>query len=212
MRATGTGDGEVLEMRAHIHAVLMAGLFVMSTLAAGCGTVRETLPGRAAMDEILVSTSADRAIDRLSTTWMRDKKVFIETANLECLDKPYVIERLRRHVAGGGAMLLSSAEGADVILEVASGAMSFNKRDYIFGIPEIPLPIPNVGTFKTPELALLKAVFYRGKGKLIFNAVDPATNKQIRRIPDCIGEANAYFWWILLTGPYEFSKLPFKKQ
>jgi len=193
-------------------SIFIMALFIPALLA-GCGSVRETLPPRSAMEQLLISTAADRAIDSLLTEWMSDRAIFVETSNLECYDKPYVVERIRQTIVENNGRIVEDAKEAEVILEVASGALSVNTRDYLIGLPAMPLPIPFAGeTLKTPELALLKAVFYRSKAKLAFTAVDAASRGLFCELPDCLSEASAAFWWVLLCGPFEVSDLPFKRQ
>ena len=179
-------------------------------LAAGCGSVHETLPPRSAMEQLLISTAADRAIETLPlpTGWMRDKAIFVETANLEAYDKPYVVQKVRDFVIKHGGRLAEEAESADIVLEVASGGLSMNKHDYLLGIPELPLPIPSVETLKLPELRIFKAAFYQGKAKLLFTALDPKTHSRHTELPRCYGKSLNTFWWVLFFGPFESSDLP----
>ena len=86
--------------------------------------------------------------------------------------------------------------------------MSVDKHDYLVGIPSIPLPIPQVGTIETPTLAIFRIIRYRGKAKLLFNAVDAKTNQSAITIPICYGRAKTSDWWLFLTGPYRASNVP----
>ena len=178
-------------------------------LATGCGTIRETLPDRSAMEQMLISAAADRAIEMLPTGWVKDKSVHIDTSNLECYDKPYVVQRIRQAVLHQGGRIPDDPKEAQVVLEVASGALSINKRQFLLGVPELPLPIPLAGeTLKTPELALFKAVFYRGRSKLLVAAVDPETKSMLLELPTCYGTSRSTFWWLLFLGPFVRSDLP----
>lgn len=162
------------------------------------------------MEQLLISTAADRAIAQMPGDKLGGKAVFVEFANLDCLDKPYVMQRIRQAVLEQGAALCSEREGAEVVLEVASGALSLNKRDYLLGIPEIPLPIPFSGSaLVLPELALFKLVSYRGRAKMTFTAVDTGTDRLLYEIPLCYGDSLVAYWSALLFfGPYEHTDLP----
>ena len=185
--------------------VMVLTLTVM--LMTGCGQIRETLPGRSAMEQLLISTAADRAIDDMEGASLHGKAVYLDFTNLETYDRPYVTQRIRNHVLNSGARVVDAREDAQVVLESASGGLSFNKRDYLLGLPAIVIPT-SVGEIGTPELPLFKALFYRGKAKLLFTAVDPATNEQLFHVPMCYGNSHQTHWWFLFMGPFTATDLP----
>lgn len=187
-----------------------AALLCLLAAFAGCGVPRETLPARSAIEQLLISTAADRAIARLPGEPLAGKTVFVDGSNLECLDKPYVTQRIRQAVLESGASLAASREDAEVVLEAASGMLSVNKRDYLFGLPSLSVPVPFAGgAFTLPEVALFKVVSYRGRAKLTFNAVDTATNTLHHTMPVCYGKSLTAYWKLLvLFGPYEWTDLP----
>ena len=189
--------------------MIVAGvLLAVIGLTVGCGTVRETLPGRSATEQFLISTAADRAVDGLQLTPCEGKAVFIDPANLDAFDKPYVLQRMRDGVLANGGRVVGKAEEAEVVLQIASGALSVNRRDYMVGLPSVPMPIPNVGTVQSPELALFKIVLSKGRAKLLVSAVDPKTGGRLWPVPTGYGLARTNFWWLLLTGPYKWTDVP----
>jgi hypothetical protein len=179
----------------------------MTFLLTGCGTVRETLPDRSAMEQLLISTAADRAIEEMPVSKLDGRKVFLDASNLDCYDKPYVVQRVREAMLSGGCTLVDDAEEADLVLRPASGGLSINKRDYLLGVPSIPIPTPG-GAAKTPEIPIFKALYYLGRAKLIFTLVDPQTDRQVAKMPVCYGKSRDAYFWILLFGPIQRSNLP----
>jgi len=180
-------------------------LTVVCMVLAGCGTLRETLPGRSATEQLLISVAADRAMDQLPGEPWAGQAVFIDLANLEAYDKPYVIQVIRDRVLQGGGRLAADAAGATRVLQVASGALSIDKCDYLFGIPAIPLPIPTAGqTVQFPEVPFVKVATMRGKAKMLFDVVDPKTNAKVAgvEVPMCYGRSKFTALWVLFTGPY----------
>ncbi len=185
------------------------GILGLIAVLAGCGAVKETFPARSALEQLLISTAADRAVEGLPTEWINGKTIHLDVTNLDSYDKPYLVQRIRQMVFQSGGRIADDPKDADAVLEVASGALSINKRHYLFGLPSLPLPIPFGGdTLKTPELPILKAIFYRGKAKLLVSSVDPETKGQLVEIPISFGNSSAAFWWILGFGPIERSDLP----
>ena len=175
---------------------------------AGCGTARETFPPRTAQEQALISTAADRAIIQLPSQGWTGKRVFLDVSNLECYDKPYVVARLRQHILSGFGTLAADKAGADMVLEVASGALSIDSRRFLLGIPSFGIPVPPMGTLNTPELALYKIISYRGRAKLIFSLSDARTQRQVVEIPVCFGEVRDAYWWAILLGPFRCGNLP----
>ena len=176
-------------------------------LMAGCGSVRETLPGRSAMEQMLISTAADRAVGELPTQIFQGKAVFLDTTNLDCTDKAYVIQRMRAALRQCGANLTDAKDQADLFLEAGSGTLSLNKRDMMFGIPSLPLPFAGE-TLKLPELPLWKLITYDGRAKFLFSLVDAKTGQMAADIPLCYGSARETYWWCLIVGPVKNSDLP----
>jgi hypothetical protein len=191
-------------------AALTVGMLCITGSLTGCGPVRETLPDRSAMEQLLISTAADRAVAGVPGAPLKGKAVFVDAANLECLDKPYVVQRVRQAVLEAGGRLAQDREEAQLALEVASGALSIDKRNYLLGIPEIAIPMPFAGGAITlPEIALFKLTSYRAKAKLLFNAVDTKTNAMAVRIPVRRARALTAYWKVLfIFGPYEWTDLP----
>jgi hypothetical protein len=190
----------------------LLGLCLTAAVAAialpGCGTVRATTPARTATEQALISTAADRAVSVLKLDACNNKMVFVDMSKCEAIDKGYLERRLHKAVLDHGGALAADAKGADLVLQVASGALSTNDRSYLFGIPAVPLPIPTAGqTLSLPELALFKLDRRRGKAKLLLNAVDPKTNKSVFTMPISYGDAHQAYMWVLLTGPYSWGDL-----
>jgi hypothetical protein len=187
-------------------------LLAALSVAAGCGGggINETLPSRSAFEQLLISTAADRALADLPQDAFQDHAVYVETRNLECLDRGYVIQQIGDRILAGHGRLARDADRADLILEVASGGLSIGKRDYLLGIPAITLPLPFMGgaSVSLPEVRLLKFVQYRGKVKLVFSAVTTATGGQAFGLPPCHGTSKDSYFTVLFIGPIRFTDLP----
>lgn len=190
-------------------AAILATASFATVLVVGCGTVRETLPGRSAAEQLLISTAADRAVSQLPRDPFAERAVFVDTSNLDCLDKPYVVQRIKSTLRENGAHCVPTADKADVVLEVAAGGLSIDKVDKLLGLPAIPIPMPFADeTLKFPETPLWKLVTYRGRAKLLFSAVDPATGKREADLPTYYGQARDSYWWIFIVGPMRSTDLP----
>lgn len=164
-------------------------LHVMISLAglagvSACTEVRETSPERTANEQLLISTAADEAIERLNFGLPQDAEVYLETRYLESYDRDYVIAALRSEVAKQSAALVSNREEASHVVEVRAGALSTNKRtDYVgFGGFEVPVPFSEAVTLPLASLykdysrtgiAKLAATTYAAESGALVHAAGP---------------------------------------
>ena len=133
--------------------VLFLSLLAVSLCA--CNTTRQTLPGRSAREELLISAAADRAADGLAGALSPvEGPVYLDTSYLDAPDGKYAIAAIRAAVMRRGYRLTADRPKADAIVEVRSGALSIDQHKFLIGIPEFALPIPLTGAVSIPEIAL----------------------------------------------------------
>ena len=151
----------------------------------------------------------DRAVAKLPPELAAGKRTFLALDNLACIDKPYVVQRLRAALRDRGARVVESATEAELVLEVASGALSINRRDMLLGLPALPLPLPFADqVLKIPEFPLLKMITYRGRAKLLFSPFAPETGAQTGSAALYYGKCRETHWWFLFLGPITSSTMP----
>lgn len=190
---------------------LSVGILIGSALMCGsCGSsLRETFPERSATEQLLITTAADRAIEKLPRSFLRGKTVFIDAYLLKSYDRDYVIQKLRDTVLHSGGKLVE--EDAEIIIEIASGALSIDSRSSLFGIPEFPLPIPLLAEpVKFPEIALFKTTRIISRAKILVSAREGGETGGALAfpVPILLGTSELSERWILLAGPFRSSDLP----
>jgi hypothetical protein len=120
---------------------------VFMTLAVGaCTTVRETNPPRTATEELLISTAADRAADRLSPAIPNGTKVFVDATYLDGTDAKYATATMRDRLLKLGAHLVVDRKSADMVVELRAGSLSIDEHSFLIGIPSFAVPVPLAGT------------------------------------------------------------------
>ncbi len=144
---------------------------IMVSLAA-CGSVRETLPSRAATEQLLISKAADQAADAVAQIVPADRAVFLDSSNFEGTDSKYAIAAVRDSILRRGARLAPDKDKADIVVEIRAGALSVDKTDSLVGLPSMNLPIPLTQNLETPEVAIYKDVTTQGVAKLAATAYD----------------------------------------
>jgi hypothetical protein len=173
----------------------------------GCTTWDTSTTARTAIEQLLLSTAADRALNQ-GCLASGDRKIFLDTQYLEAYDKQYVISAVRERLGAKGT-LVSKQEDAEVLVEVRSGGLAIDKSDFLFGMPSMPLPIPLVDggpVIKTPELPLFKMTTRRSRAKLAMFATDMKTHKQVGATGILYGEAY-HSGWVIFFVPFSTSDL-----
>ena len=112
-------------------ALLLSGLI-------GCtGGIRHTTTARAAEEMLLVSTAAERAVDAYPTEHLTGKRVWIDESYFESIDKNFVMSCVRERIVEGGAVLESSVDEAELVLELRNATLGVNDPNWLFGIPAL---------------------------------------------------------------------------
>lgn len=154
-----------------IKARLLGALGLAAILSA-CSDVRETLPARAASEQLLLSVAADRAADALGEALPPGRSVFLDSSYFDALDGKYAIASIRDSILRHGGRLTADRNAADMVVEIRSGALSIDKRNMLIGIPSLTLPIPLAPETSTPEIAFYKSVTAEGVAKFAAVAYD----------------------------------------
>ena len=135
-----------------------------------CTINRTTVPGRGATEEMVISTAADRAADKLAAVLTPGGSVYIDTTYFDAPDAKYALGAIRAAIARRGTRILPDRIKADRVVELRSGALSIDQNKFLIGIPEFSLPIPLSGEATIPEIALYS--FHDNQGVAKFAATE----------------------------------------
>ncbi len=130
----------------------------------GCSNRPVTNTPRTALEQLLLSSAVDKALEKFRLPQLADSKVYVDFTNLKAYDQEYIRVATRARIARMGALLLESAEGADYIVEVASGGLGTEHKTGVVGMP--PLPVPN-SPLSTPEAPAYRSSEQTGIFKLM---------------------------------------------
>jgi hypothetical protein len=112
----------------------VVGIFLLLTLA-GCTQAVESNPPRTATEQMLISTAADRAAEKLALALPKGTSVFVDASNFDGTDAKYAIGSIRAQLLKQGIRLVEDKKKAHTIVEVRSGALSTDKSQTLVGIP-----------------------------------------------------------------------------
>lgn len=176
--------------------ILIAAL--LACFASGCASMKQSDTARTGIEQLLISSAADRALAKIDLQAIAGAKVFVDEKYLDCVDKNYVIVALRQRLMHHGCTLVDSAEDAQVIVEVASGGVGTDRTDLFVGIPEIPLPPPS--PISVPKLALFERVRSMGTAKIAVVAYDAESRYPVVNSGYTLARADHRNWSVLGLG------------
>jgi hypothetical protein len=186
-------------------------LLLIVPLLGGCLQTRISEPARTAVEQLLISTAADRSLQRVEWHMFDGKRVFIETNYFQSYDSGYVLGSIRNLLSIHGAFLATNANAAELIIEPRSGALSTDSSSSLLGMPSLPVPIPLAGTFESPELALLKTEKFFSTAKIALFAYDQKSRKHVYSTGPLLGKASHRYYKFLGYLSITRTDLPEKK-
>lgn len=160
-------------------SALIIMLAVATLSVSGCTEVRRTAPERTANEQLLITTAATKAIDKMDFDYVEGHAVFLRTAHFESYDSGHAIASIREALLREGAHLVPGRKKADIVVEVRAAALSINRKGELIGIPGFDLPVPAAGTLTTPEIALYSESDRTGIAKLAAVGMDAQTGELI---------------------------------
>ena len=96
----------------------LLGLLAMTILAGGCATIKESDTTRTGIEQLLISSAADRALDKMDFAPVRGAKIYVEPKHLDCVDKEYILVALHHRLLAQQCTLVDKPEDADVQMEI----------------------------------------------------------------------------------------------
>jgi hypothetical protein len=166
---------------------------VSAFLAGGCMSRVISYTPRTAVEQMLLSGAVDRALTKFQLPIFRGRKVFLDFSNLEGTDSGYVRSALRAHVAELGATLVTTSEQAHLTVEAASGGLGTEFKDFLIGLPALPIPNTSV---VTPEAPIFKDTEQTGIFKLfIFVHAQGNFIASAQYYAKCDKHESIVLWW-----------------
>lgn len=177
---------------------------VLLVVLTACSTRRETDPARSATEQLLFSTAADRAADKLTFNMQPGTKVFIDATYIEGTDSKYLLSSIRDRVARKGGDIVDDKGKAVLLIEPRIGALSVDRERYLFGTPAFPVPLVGI---EIPEIALFKRNHQQGVVKLAATSYDPKTGLMVQSHEPVHAFSNRRDWTVLIFFSWTSSDL-----
>ncbi len=177
-----------------------------AVILSGCATTKESDTARTGVEQLLVSSAIDQALDRVDLAPIRGAKVYLEEKYLDCVDKNYVIVSLQQRLMASGCMLVDKADEADVVLHVTSGGVGTDRQEKYVGITEIPLPPPS--PISIPKVSLFSRTRANGTARIRVVAFDVKTRRPVLGGEAVLARSDFKSWKVLGAGPVETGTIP----
>lgn len=181
-----------------LRPAVLAALLSCLLWAAGCTTVHESAPRRTATEQLLVSTAADRAVERLDLNLPDGTKVFVDDKGFRGQDSWYAVAAVRDRLLRSGVHLVNERGAAEAVVELRGGALSIDERETLVGIPAFDVPIPLAGALGFPEIALFKEKERKGVAKIAATSYGAADGGLIDSTGPQFGYSHEEEWLVLL--------------
>lgn len=166
----------------------------------GCSTMKESHTARTGIEQLLISSATDRALDQVDLRPIAGGKVYLETKYLDCTDKNYIIVAMHQRLLQNRCELVEKPEDAQVIVEVASGGVGTDGTELFVGVPEIPLPPPS--PISVPKLSIMERKRSIGTAKLTVVAYDAQSRAAVINSGYALARSDHRTWNVLGVGGY----------
>ena len=195
-------------MRFDIRQVLVwAGLLV----AAGCGTTQM----RTGTEQLLLSDSVDRTVDKMDFAVLAGRNVFLDTTYINpvkgvlFVNSDYIISALRQKLTTSGCLIQESKADADYVLEARVGALGTDSLEVTYGLPASnaisqaasvvsSLPVPAI-----PEISVGKRNSALATSKIVVFAYHRETGTAVWQSGSAISKSDAKDTWVMGAGPLQ---------
>ena len=184
-------------------ATLLSGAVAAALLLSGCADPNITRTGRNAVEQLVLTTAADRTVNKMDFRMLKGEKVRFDYGNMTPqVDKNYIQGILEARISAAGAIIALKPEEAKYVLRPLCATFATEDDRIMFGTPQLPIPIPQAGiSVIIPELPIFKRIRRFGYCKLSIEIVEAKTNKQARVVgPFISGALNTN--WVILFFPF----------
>lgn len=220
-----------------ICAITATLIFITTGSLTGCGVTRATTTVHSAVEAALVSKAIRDAvgsiqipeptlkpstigsprqairnsfyIQPLSITAASRINMIVSTEDIR---KPVAADdahnALLKHMLERGYVLASSAKAARYHIYPTLHYAEVDDNQYTFGIPSIPIPMPNVGTVNTPELALLGLHSQFGRAKVSVLMLENPAGSYVGAFESPVNQSSYNRWKLLFFFGWRTTNLP----
>jgi hypothetical protein len=184
-------------------------LLIVLLIVAGCGTTQM----RTGTEQLLLSDSVDRTVDKLDFAVLAGRKVFLDTTYIKpvkgvlFINSDYIVSALRQKLTTSGCLIQEGKAEADYVLEARVGALGTDSLEVTYGLPASnaisqaasvvsSLPVPAI-----PEISVGKRNSTLSTSKIVVFAYHRETGTPVWQSGSAISKSDAKDTWVMGAGP-----------
>jgi hypothetical protein len=174
----------------------------------GCTTIRITDPEHTADELYLENVASKLAVDQVSVSVLRDRKVYLDSRYLTAATQPsdqqqYLIGELRAKLLLSGVRLTRWEKDAEIIMELRSQGTSVNHLEFLLGVPASSVGGIFTGGIaaETPELSIIKRTQQHGYSSVAYIAYWADTGEVVAASGPFVGRTLRDDYWFFGVGP-----------
>jgi hypothetical protein len=149
-------------------------LLVVAVAFVGCSTSRTTTTARTAVEQALISQSAEFTLNKFDEADLAGRTFAFDDSQFEATDKGFASSALKLHVLKSGMREAGKADEAEVAVRPRAAISAIDDSSFLLGIPSLPIVIPGAGSVSIPEVALLGYNKQVGVSRMGMYAIDKA--------------------------------------
>jgi len=176
----------------------LALLVALIPAVSGCATIKQSDTARTGIEQLLISSAADRALDKFDLRPIAGAKVFVDTQFLDCTDKNYVLVALHERLLANHCTLVGKQDDSDVVVEIGSGGVGTDRDDLFVGFPGMATPLP--APVSIPRIALFERSKAMGTAKIALVAYDTKSKLPVINTGYALARADHRNWQVLGFG------------
>ncbi|MDG1896191.1 MAG: hypothetical protein P8J37_14910 [Fuerstiella sp.] len=186
-------------------------LLTLLFVAAGCGTTQM----RTGTEQLLLSDSVDRTVDKLDFAVLAGRTVFLDTTYIKpvkgvlFVNSDYIVSALRHKLTTSGCLIQDSKAEADYVLEARVGALGTDSLEVTYGLPASnaisqaasvvsSLPVPAI-----PEISVGKRNSALSTSKIVVFGYHRETGTPVWQSGSAISKSDAKDTWVMGAGPLQ---------
>ncbi|MDX2175695.1 MAG: hypothetical protein SF028_04405 [Candidatus Sumerlaeia bacterium] len=161
----------------------MASLARFAPLAAamlflcGCSMSRTTTTTRTAVEQALLTRSAEESLGTQSLAGFEGRSFHIEDIGFDHPQAAQLAREFEERLLAAGGRRAADAASADLVVVPLVDYAAIDDDEVLIGLPALTLPIPGATAVAFPELALYKRSNQQGRASLGLLARDARTGE-----------------------------------
>jgi hypothetical protein len=190
-------------------------LWIATLVVGGCTTIRIADPPDTADELYLMNVASKLAVDQISVTVLRDRRVYLDEKYLTASTQPsdeqqYLVGELRAKLLSSGVRLTPYRGDAQIIMEVRSQGISVNHLEFLLGLPASSVGGIFTGGIaaQTPELSIIKRTQQHGYSSVAFIAYWADSGEVVASSGPFVGRTIRDDYWFFGYGPQTIGNIP----